>query len=523
VFYFCGFVCTLGAPGHLRWLALLTALTYAASFGITVAPMAFAMTLLLPYASGTVIDYTIIQHSGSEGGASPMLLASGLFGLSALAGGGVYLRTLWLAQAGNRIVARLRQQLYERILQQESAYFDNPETTTGDLLSRLTADAQMVQSAVTTQAVSGLRGIVMSVGSAGMLLYTSPTLAAISCGTLPPIFILTRHLGRKLSKQQEQVQELLGDATTLAEQSLTSVMTVKQSVAEDFESVRYRNAIAAAHSKAVEIAHWQAQLEAGAHIAGNAAILGVLGYGGTLVLNNSLSAGDLTGFVMYSLLLAGNLSGLTSVYSDSVRAVAASNRIFEILDREPKIPSGKQQHSQKQKNLSTDQDDYDNDDDSTARATTGVARETTTTTTTTSSTTPNKISFEVDKNAYDMDHDDFEDIDWEDSSEMMDEVNRLISLVQTTYSSNKASSPAPLPTETTIAATATTTSITNEDTIRKAKKRRKKILKNLKSIRKLKEMKESGKIIDFNEEQRVKILKEQQLKEELESVEHNLQ
>ena len=330
----------------------------AATLGVT-----SSVTLLLPYASGTVIDYTIIQHSGSEGGASPMLLASGLFGLSALAGGGVYLRTLWLAQAGNRIVARLRQQLYERILQQESAYFDNPETTTGDLLSRLTADAQMVQSAVTTQAVSGLRGIVMSVGSAGMLLYTSPTLAAISCGTLPPIFILTRHLGRKLSKQQEQVQELLGDATTLAEQSLTSVMTVKQSVAEDFESVRYRNAIAAAHSKAMEIAHWQAQLEAGAHIAGNAAILGVLGYGGTLVLNNSLSAGDLTGFVMYSLLLAGNLSGLTSVYSDSVRAVAASSRIFEILDRQPKIPSGKQQHSQKQKSLSTDQDGGGDDDD----------------------------------------------------------------------------------------------------------------------------------------------------------------
>jgi ABC-type multidrug transport system fused ATPase/permease subunit len=299
----------------------------AATLGVT-----SSITLLLPFASGQVIDYTM---NSSSDGLSPMVLASGLFGLSAVAGGGVYLRSLWLARAGNRIVARLKQQFYGSILKQESAFLD--QQTTGDLLSRLSADAQLVQSALTTQAVAGLRGLVMSVGSAGMLLYTSPTLAVISCCTLPPVFILTRQVGRKLQEQQEVVQQLQGEAASLAEQSLASLNTVKQFVAEDFETTRYQNAIAKAHSKAVETAHMQAQLEAGAHISGNAAILGVIGYGGSLVLDGSISAGDLTGFVMYSLILAGNLSGLTSVYSDLVRAMAASNRVFAILDREPQI------------------------------------------------------------------------------------------------------------------------------------------------------------------------------------------
>jgi ATP-binding cassette subfamily B (MDR/TAP) protein 10 len=299
----------------------------AATLGVT-----SSVTLILPFASGQVIDYTI---NSSADGLSPMLLASGLFGLSAVAGGGVYLRSLWLARAGNRIVARLKQQFYGSILKQETAFLD--QQTTGDLLSRLSADAQLVQSALTTQAVAGLRGLVMSTGAAGMLLYTSPTLAVISCCTLPPVFILTRQVGRKLQEQQEIVQKLQGEATSLAEQSLASLSTVKQFVAEDYETTRYQNAIAKAHGKAVETAHMQAQLEAGAHISGNAAILGVLGYGGSLVLEGSISAGDLTGFVMYSLLLAGNLSGLTSVYSDLVRAVAASNRVFSILDREPQI------------------------------------------------------------------------------------------------------------------------------------------------------------------------------------------
>ena len=184
----------------------------AATLGIT-----SSVTLLFPYASGQVIDYTI-QSGGENDALSPFVLAGGLFGLSALAGGGVYLRTLWLARAGNRIVARLKQRLYASILYQDRAFLD--KQLTGDLLSRLTADAALVEHAVTTDAVSALRGVVMSIGSASMLIYTSPTLALISCGTLPPIFILSRYVGRKLAKQQEVVQELEGAATSLAEQCI---------------------------------------------------------------------------------------------------------------------------------------------------------------------------------------------------------------------------------------------------------------------------------------------------------------
>lgn len=140
---------------------------------------------------------------------------------------------------------------------------------------------------------------------------------------------------------------MLGEATSLAEQAISHTSTVKQFTAEDFEATRYRNAIASAHSKSVDTAHMQAQLEAGAHIAGNAAILGVLGMGGQMVLEGSISAGDLTGFVMYSLLLAGNLSSLTGIYSDLVRGLAASARIFDLMDRTPQIVSQRQlQHEQ---------------------------------------------------------------------------------------------------------------------------------------------------------------------------------
>lgn len=296
-----------------------------------------SVTLLLPFASGSVIDYTIA--SGENGGTSPLVLASGLFALSSLAGGGVYLRTLWLAKAGNRIVARIKQRLYSSILRKDSSFLDRQ--TTGDLLSRLTSDAQLLQGALTTQAVAGMRATVMSFGAFGMLLYTSPTLALVSCATLPPIFILTRHFSKQLKTRQERVQKLLGEATSLAEQALSHPTTVKQSVAETYETVRYRNGVAAAHAESVDTAHMQAQLEAGSHISANAAILGVLGMGGSMVLDGSITAGDLTGFVMYSLLMAGNLSSMTSIYGEVVRASAASSRIFELMDQSSNVVSSK--------------------------------------------------------------------------------------------------------------------------------------------------------------------------------------
>jgi ATP-binding cassette, subfamily B (MDR/TAP), member 10 len=308
----------------------------AATLGVT-----SSITLLFPYASGQVIDSTIqaatLGADAASSTMSPLFMASGLFGLTAIAGGGVYLRALWLAQAGNRVVARLKQRLFASVLRQDSAFLD--QQTTGDILSRLSADAQEVEWAVTHQAVAALRGVVMTVGSAAMLLYTSPSLAAVSVCTLPPIFIATRRVGDKLEIQQEQVQKLEGDASSFAEQALSSIATVKQFVSEDFENTRYHNAVAASHRKALETAHMQAQLEAGAHISSQGAVLCVLGYGASLVLEGAITAGDLTGFVIYSLLMAGNLSSLSSIYSDLVRAVAASNRVFAILDRVPEVRS----------------------------------------------------------------------------------------------------------------------------------------------------------------------------------------
>ncbi|KAL7530686.1 hypothetical protein ACHAXR_003627 [Thalassiosira sp. AJA248-18] len=281
-------------------------------------------TLILPTASGKVLDMIITGDPTT----SPTLVAVGLFGLTGLAGAGVYARTLWLQYAGNTLTARLKHRLYQSILSQEMAYFDR-DIKTGDLLTRLSNDTELIQRAVTTQAVSAARALVMSTGSTILLFQTSTTLALVSPCTLPPLFLAARHVGQTLKEQQTKVQDLHSQATSIAEEGLQGIQTVVQFGAEPQQHKRYRDGVTQAHDMAIRTGRTQALFDGAVHVGANGAILCV----------GTITAGDLTGFLMYSLLLAGNVSSLSSTYAEVMKAVAAGDRIFHVMDRTPAIPS----------------------------------------------------------------------------------------------------------------------------------------------------------------------------------------
>ena len=131
-----------------------------ATLGIT-----SSITLLIPSACGQVIDICINDPTGF----SPYYAAGGLLSLTAIAGGGVVLRSRWLAIAGNRIVARMRRQLFNATLSQDIAFFDR--VPTGDLVTRLAADTQMIQRAATVQVVAAMRSLIMGAGGTACLMY----------------------------------------------------------------------------------------------------------------------------------------------------------------------------------------------------------------------------------------------------------------------------------------------------------------------------------------------------------------
>ena len=245
------------------------------------------------------------------------------------------LRYYLFTMSGERMVLRLRQKLFEKIFSQEISFFDFHRT--GELTSRLASDCTTLQNTVSVNVSMGLRNLGQVVGGLGFMFYTSWKLSALMLLLIPPVGIAAAIFGKKIRKFSKQFQESLAQASIVAEETISSVRTVKSFVQERAESARYQVALTQAlklvQLRVVAIATFMMF----AMIVGFAAICFVLWYGGREVVLQNLSIGDLTQFLLYLMLVAIGVGSLGSLWGDFMAGIGASNRVFEIIEREPPI------------------------------------------------------------------------------------------------------------------------------------------------------------------------------------------
>jgi ABC transporter fused permease/ATP-binding protein len=243
------------------------------------------------------------------------------------------LRYVLFTTAGERIVARLRQDLYDSLLRQEIAFFD--ERRTGDLQSALSSDATVLQNALSVNVSMALRHAVMALGGLGVLFVTSARLTLIILAVVPPIALGAVLYGRRLRRLSRAVQDSVALSQAVAEESLAGMRTVRSFAAEPLERARY----AAAVQQSLDLATLRIRLGGfffgfvGVFALGAACF--VLWYGGRLVLAGALGVEDLTTFLVVTLMVGVSLGALADVSADLTRAAGAAERVFEILERQP--------------------------------------------------------------------------------------------------------------------------------------------------------------------------------------------
>ncbi len=248
------------------------------------------------------------------------------------------LRYALFTTAGERVVTRLRRDLYAAILDQEIAFFD--ERKTGELTSRLASDTTVVQNGVSVNISMALRNIATALGGVGLLFFTSPRLTLVMLAVVPPIAFGAVTYGRKLRGLSREVQDALAGASEVAEESISGVRTVRTFGAEAQEVARYGKAVERSFELAKRRIRLGAVFMAFASFLGFAATSLVLWYGGHLVLEQVMSVGELTAFLVYTILVAVSLGALTDLWADFTKATGAAERIFELIDRKPAMDRG---------------------------------------------------------------------------------------------------------------------------------------------------------------------------------------
>ncbi|MDJ0623752.1 MAG: ABC transporter transmembrane domain-containing protein [Desulfocapsaceae bacterium] len=242
-----------------------------------------------------------------------------------------YLFTL----AGERTVKRIRAKLFDCLLDQEIGFFDSQKT--GDLMSRINSDATVLQNTLSVNISMILRNLAATVGGLIFLFITSWQLTLLLFIILPPAALMAARFGGKVRKISQNVQQSLGAASAIADESLSNIRTVRSFAAEPVETGRFARALdkalAVARSKIKLVASFTGAIS----LLGSLAVILILWLGGRMVIQDELTIGTLSAFILYTMTVAISVSTLGSLWTDFMNATGASARIFQILKRTPAI------------------------------------------------------------------------------------------------------------------------------------------------------------------------------------------
>lgn len=293
--------------------------------------------LILSSAAGLIypqfVRWLIDQVLATKDGALLNKVVLGLFlalALSMVAGSiRYYLFTL----SGERIVIKLREQLYRSILKQEVAFFD--VNRTGELMSRLSSDCTTLQNTVSVNISQGLRNLAQVLGGFAFMFYTSWKLSLVLVIVIPPVAGMAFFFGRSIRSLAKQFQAALADSAMVAEETISGFRTLKSFVQEANEARRYHaslvKALAVARLRIIAIAQFMSL----SMVLGVSAISLVLWFGGRQVIHGEITAGGLVQFLLYLFVVAIGVGSLGSLWGDLMAGVGASQRIFEIIERKP--------------------------------------------------------------------------------------------------------------------------------------------------------------------------------------------
>jgi len=287
--------------------------------------------IFIPYYTGEVIDSIAIEKNKAKFMTSILIMTLISLGTAIATGlrGGLF--TLIAA----RFSKRISNFLFASIVKQEIGFFDN--TKTGEVVSRLTSDTTKMSDQVGLNINVFLRNCVQSTGTCVFMFKLSWKLSIVTLIGLPLVAFISEIFGNYFKKLSTQVQEATAKANEIAAEVISSMKTVRSFANEDGEYKHYENKQEAIYRLKMKESYLYGGYRWCTEILTLTLDVVVLLYGGHLVLEGELSGGNLVSFILYQLQLGFYISEIGDIYTGLLEAVGASEKVFELIDRKPKI------------------------------------------------------------------------------------------------------------------------------------------------------------------------------------------
>jgi ATP-binding cassette subfamily B protein len=304
---------------------------------VAVATVAIFFTSSAVLGIGAALKY-LIDEGFSKGDAALLDRAYEiLIGVTLLLATASFVRFFLVSWVGERVVADIRRDIHARLLSMHIGFFET--TRTGELLSRLTTDTTLIQSVIGSSVSVAARHVLTMSGAFVLLLITSWQLTGYMLLMLPLVVAPIIIMGRRVRRYGRESQDRVADISAEAEETFSAIRAVQALSLERYSSTRFDNMIDRALATASQRIRTRALLTGLVIFLVFGAVVTVLWFGGRDVLAGRISAGDLSAFVFYSVVVAGAVGALSEVVTDFQRALGASARIAELLAMQPQVAS----------------------------------------------------------------------------------------------------------------------------------------------------------------------------------------
>lgn len=260
-----------------------------------------------------------------------------LIGIAAISSSAVFCRFYLMSWLGERVSNDIRARVYDNLLTLPPAFY--AKLRTGEVISRFTADSTLLQTVIGSSFSMALRSFVSVLGGIVMMAITSLKLTALVLVAVPAVLVPILLFGRKVRSLSRDSQDRVADLGAYIDESLHEIHTVQSYTHEQVDRDKFGGLLGKVLGSAGRRIQFRALLIAGVMFLTIAAIALMIWVGARDVMSGAISAGELSAFLFYALLVAGATATISEVIGDVQRASGAAERLKELSEALSDIPA----------------------------------------------------------------------------------------------------------------------------------------------------------------------------------------
>ena len=316
---------------YLRLLAYIKPYKKRLAAAVVCIIMAAGANLYLPWIIKDMIDDVLM----SKDMLMLNLIAAGILVVMFTRGVFYYGQSYLVSYVGQRVIIDVRSVLFRKFQKMPLSYYDRQQT--GTVMSYITNDVSAMQSAIVDNLIELVTESSILIGSLGMMIYLDWKLSLLTLMTIPLVGFAMKIFGRKLKRSSTVIQERAAEITSLLQESISAIRVVKSFVRETYEIRRFEEQNWRNFQAAMKNVKLSSLLTPTVEFLAAIAVTFIVWFGGYEVVNEVITAGELVAFLTYAVNLANPVKRLSRVYAAIQKAMAAADRVFEVMDLDEKI------------------------------------------------------------------------------------------------------------------------------------------------------------------------------------------